>query len=69
MNSKNVIIGEYYRHADHPKYAWAKVLAIIKPYTDVNTKGYWIARCEWSINKNDTFGFIKYFKLSDLVKE
>jgi hypothetical protein len=68
MNSKNIIIGEYYRHKDTPKYAWAKVLEIIKPHTGINIHGYQIAKCEWSVGKNDTFGFIKYFKVSDLIK-
>ena len=68
MNTKTVKIGEYYRHADTPNYAWAKVLEVIKPHTGLNTHGYLIAKCEWTLSQNDTFGLIKYFKLSDLVK-
>ena len=69
MNSGNVVIGDYYRHRDHPNYAWAKVLKIIKPRSGVNVHGYLIAECEWTLGKNDSFGLIKHFKLSDLIKE
>ncbi len=68
MNSKNIIIGDYYRHKDHPNYAWAKVLKVMPPKTGINTHGYFIVKCEWSVEKGDSFGFIKHFKLSDLVK-
>ena len=69
MNSKNVVIGNYYRHKYHPNYAWAKVLRVIPPHTDVNTHGYLIVKCEWSLDKGALFGLIKYLKLSDLVEE
>ena len=69
MNSKNIVIGDYYRHKDHPDYAWAKALRVIPPNTGVNTHGYLIVECEWSLEKGASFGLIKYFKLSDLVKE
>ena len=70
MNSKNVVIGDYYRLRDE-KYAWAKVLAVLPPRKGLNTKTYWIAKCEWSKYKNDNCGLIiiKYFRLSDLTKE
>ena len=66
MNSKNVVIGNYYRHKDTPNYGWAKVLEIIKPHSGVH--GYLIAKCEWSLGKDDLSGMIKYFKLSDLIE-
>ena len=68
MNSKNAIIGDYYRHRNTPKYGWAKILSILQPHKGLNTHGYLIAKCGWSVDKNATFGFIKYFKLSDLIK-
>ena len=78
MNSKNVVIGDYYRHRTTPKYAWAKVLQVIKPLPkhaqkiyygreDANPYTYIIVKCEWSLDKNASFGLIKYFKLSDLI--
>jgi len=68
MNSKNTVIGNYYRLRDID-HAWAKVLAILPPHFSVNTHSYWIAKCEWSVSKGDSFGLIKYFRLSDLRKE
>jgi len=65
MNSKNIVIGDYYRHRGNEK-AWAKVLAILPPRKGLNTHTYWIAKCEWTINKDDLIGLIKYFRLSDL---
>ncbi len=63
----SIKIGNYYRHKNTPNYAWAKVLSIIPPRTGVNTHDYPIAECEWTMSKNDSFGLIKYFKLTDLV--
>ena len=57
-------IGKYYRHKHNPKYGWAKILEI-----GYFGKTYKIAKCEWSIGKNEPFGFIKHIRLSDLVKE
>jgi len=67
MNRTTLKIGHYYRHRDTPTYAWAKALEIIPPKTGVNTHGYLIVKCEWVLDKNSSFGLIKYFKLSDLV--
>lgn len=68
MNSKTIKIGEYYRHRNTPNYGWAKALEVIKPHTGVNTHGYLIVECEWTLSQNDSFGIIKYFKPSDLIK-
>ena len=70
MNSKNVVIGDYYRLRDK-KFAWAKVVAILPPHKGLNTQTYWIAKCEWFQYKNDNCGIslTKYFRLSDLIKE
>ena len=68
MNSKNIVIGDYYRLRDE-KYAWAKVLAILPPRKGLNTHGYWIAECEWTMEKDAVIGLIKYFRLSDLIEK
>ena len=65
---KDIAIGNYYRHRNTPKYAWAKVLAILPPRKGLNTHNYWIAKCEWSVDKDASFGLIKYFRLSDLIE-
>ena len=70
MNSKNVVIGNYYRHrGTKPGYGWAKVLAILSPRKGLNTHGYWIAKCEWTMEKDAVIGLIKYFRLSDLIEK
>ena len=68
MNSKNVVIGNHYRHRLTPKYGWARVLSVLPPRKGLNTHGYLVAKCEWSVDKNASFGLIKYFKLSDLIE-
>lgn len=68
MQASRIVIGEYYRHSDTPKYCWAKALEVIPPRTGVNTHGYFIVRCEWSESKKDVgLVLIKYFKASDLM--
>ena len=67
MKSKNVVIGDYYRHRGTPKYGWARVLFVLTPHTGVNIHRYLVVKCEWTLEKGDSFGLIKYFKLSDLI--
>ena len=69
MRGKDLIIGESYRHKDHPDYAWAKVVRLLKPGEDENPHKRIIVRCEWTVGKNDSFGMIKYFKPSDLLRD
>jgi len=64
---KSVIVGNYYRLRSTPHYGWAKVLAVLKPYWGVNIHSYPIAQCEWTVDKDASFGLIKYFKVTDLV--
>ena len=61
-----IILGEYYR-LKGVDVAWAKPIKMIPPHKGVNTHGYPIYECEWVTNKGDSFGFIKYFRASDLV--
>lgn len=62
---KSIQIGNFYRLRGNA-YAWAKVLRIIPSCTGINQHNYPIAECEWKINKEDVFGMIKYFKVSEL---
>ena len=68
MRTQDLIEGESYRHKDHPSYCWAKVIKVLKPKEAENTHNRIIVKCEYSQQKNDKFGLIKYFKPSDLVK-
>jgi hypothetical protein len=69
VRTQDIIIGETYRHKDHPTYAYAKVIEKIKPDKAPNTHGYTIFKCEWTVDRNDQFGMIMYFRATDLVKE
>jgi len=67
MRAEKLVIGESYRHKDHPTYCWAKALKVLKPREAENTTSHIVVKCEWSHQKDDTFALIKYFKPSDLV--
>ena len=82
MRACDLVEGESYRLKYTPTYGWVRVLKVLKPkqdlyYTDVdnksqhdiNPKPYIIVKCEHSVCKNDTFGFIRYFKPVDIIKE
>jgi hypothetical protein len=69
MRVSKVVIGEYYRHASNPNIGYAKALKVLKPKEGDNTHTYSIVKCEWTRYKNETMGFIKHFKATDLVKE
>ena len=69
MLPTNLIIGESYRHKDHPDYCWAKVVMILQPKEGGNTLNKIVVKCKYSQCKDDSFGLIKYFKPSDLVME
>lgn len=68
MKPSQIVIGEYYRHKDTPNYAWAKVIEILPPRKGINTTSSTIAKCEWTVDKNDKFGLIKHFKVSSLIQ-
>jgi hypothetical protein len=67
MRLQDIKIGEYYRHKEHPNYAWAKAIKVCPPHSGINNNNYFAIECEWTIDKNDTFGLIKYFRPQDLV--
>jgi hypothetical protein len=73
MRIQDIQIGKYYRLKNTngeftQYYGWVKVLDIFK-------RGQWnspdktksIVKCEHTVNKTDTFGFIRYFRPMDLV--
>lgn len=68
MRAEDLKIGESYRLKDSPNYAWAKVIKVLKPRQDENTHNRIIVKCEFSQNRNDSFGLIKYFRPSNLIK-
>jgi hypothetical protein len=68
MRADKLTIGKSYRHKDNKSYGWAKVIKILKPKECENTQGYIIVKCEWSVDKDSSFGMIKYFRPSNLVE-
>lgn len=69
MRVQDIAIGEYYRFKEHPNYGYAKVLEILKPGQGVNKNSYSVVKCEHTVNKNDTIGFIRYFDPRNLIKD
>ena len=67
MRAKDIEIGKSYRHKDHPNYAWAKVLKVLKPKEAENPHNRIVVKCKYSTDKEGKFGLLKYFKPSDLV--
>ena len=69
MRAKDLVLFEHYRLKSTPKYGWIKVLRILPPHKDVNTKPYIVVECEHTVNKGDLMGFTRYFKPIDIVKD
>lgn len=68
MRARDIIIGESYRHKDNPSYCWAKAIKVLKPKEGENPLNRIIVKCEYSQNKDDCFGLIKYFRPEDLMR-
>jgi hypothetical protein len=68
MRAQDIKIGESYRHREHPEYAWAKAVEILKPGQGGNNQTFTVVKCEWTVHKNDGFGLIKYFRPRDLIE-
>jgi hypothetical protein len=69
MRAQDIVIGKSYRFKEHPTYGYVKALEVLKPKQRENTKPYIIVKCEHTINKNDSFGFIRYFRPVEFIKE
>lgn len=67
MRAKDIVIGESYRHKDHPTYCWAKAVKVLQPKEGENPHNKIIVKCDYSQNKDDCFGVIKYFSPADLM--
>ena len=56
-------IGDYARLRSTPRYGWVKVMGFKR------IDGVLCASCEHTVNKDDTFGFKRWFRLVDLLKD
>lgn len=68
MRPQDIKIGESYRLRSSPRYSYAKALQVLKPKQGENTNTYAVVKCEHSVDKNDTFGMIRYFRPCDMEK-
>jgi len=64
---KDIEIGKYYRLKDTPTYGYIKTLQILKPKELENNNNFVVVKCEHTVNKDDTIGFIRYFRLVDII--
>lgn len=81
MRTQDIVIGETYRHRDHPNCGYAKALKIIRPMpgykqnsafdlTEEEKKVKVVSvKCEWTLSKDGQIGLIKYFRPCDLVED
>lgn len=73
MRIQDIKVGEYYRlkntsgeYCDY--YGWVKVLEIYrKGQCNSPDKTKSLVKCEYTLRKNDTVGFIRYFRPMALV--
>ena len=69
MRPQDIKNGETYRLKHSPYYSYFKAIQVIPAGIGINTKCYAIVKGEHTVNKDDKFGFIKYYRASDLIKE
>lgn len=74
MRIQDIEVGKYYRLKNtgcqyQEYYGWVKVLKIYrKGQYGSPDKSKSLIKCEHTVNKNDTCGFIRYFRPMELVK-
>ena len=64
---KKPVVGNYYRLKSNPNYSWVKILRILPPKTKDNKNRFIVAECEHVVNKNDLFGFVRLFRLNEIL--
>ena len=69
MRAKDIKIDSIYKHKDDiKKHIFCMAKEIIPPKTGINQTGCVLVRVVLSQDKDCSWGIIKYFKASDLVK-
>jgi len=68
MRAKDIELGKHYRLIDTPNYGWIKVLRVMNIKEMDKTKNFLVVKCEHTINKDDSFGFIRYFRPRDIIE-
>ena len=67
MRVKDIKIGEFYRVKGN-NYAWAQAVEVIPPTAFENDTNATLVKCRWVVDKKDTCGLMKYFKVSELTR-
>ena len=67
MRVKDIKIGDFYRVKDND-FCWAQPIEILPPKTGINNTNATLVKCKWVTSKKDSFGLIKYFRVSNLIK-
>lgn len=68
MRLQDIKIGEFYRLKEHPNYCYAQAVGFLKPMEHPNENKFTVVKCLYSVQKNDNFTLVKYFKPNDLQK-
>lgn len=68
MRAQDIVVGETYYKKDTLFYA--RVLKVLPPHTEENYNSFTVCKVEYATQPLDAcaWGFIKYFKPSDLVR-
>lgn len=69
MRVQDIKIGEHYRFKAHPHYSVAKAIAVLRPRQGENKNTFSVVKCEHTIHAGDKFGFIRYLRPSELIKQ
>jgi hypothetical protein len=78
MNVNKIEVGKVYRLKDTPNYTYVRPVEIIRPNTwqmdkmakEMSKKPFRfiVVKCEHVVNKDDTAGFIRYFRPVDIIE-
>jgi hypothetical protein len=69
MLSNKIKFGEYYRLKSTPNYSYVTPLKILKPNSKENENPFIVVVCEHVVSKGDTIGFIRKFRLSEIIED
>lgn len=69
MRAQDINKDDVLRHRTSPNYSYYKVIDILKPKEQENTKNYIVVKCMHSTSLDFSFGLIKYIRPCDLIKE
>jgi hypothetical protein len=78
MKADKIKIGKFYRLKDNPNYGYVRPIEIIRPGTwqmkefarkqGVKPFKFIVVKCEHVIDKDDTTGFIRYFRATEIIE-